>query len=830
MLKLQVSTIISRQTTGEFNTGWIRRLLVLLITAAAVTGPESPASDFAGNNSPARQASVTIPDLRGSEARGGAQPVPVVTVVPSQTSANPPPTKLSLDLARIRKICIPSGDGRIPSIPWVKHSDWIDAKTDVRPAARGDGIADDTAAIQTALNRIGKAPGDPKVVYLPPGNYRITQTLSLTKRNGGMLIGDGRDTRLVWDGRPGGRMFWSNGAARQSYIGLVWDGAGKAAVGIDHDSKTLYETRVMHEYMEFRGFTVAGIRVGHDQKLASAEMLFSNLKFENNANGVLLQDWNDYNNVFDGCYFINNGYGIRAEKGNVVVRNSRFESSGKSDLFLSTHSHSIRRVVSTGSYSFIRTLRGPIANGLIRIQDSRIDGWRNPDGAIITELRGPLTIFDVTFSRPPGNRAPIRLDNPRYMNQIAILSDVSSDATASVIDKGPNGVVYNLPSARRDGAHIAANQMFLRNSFAPPEKILDVKQDCGARGDGAMNDTLAIQRCFDAAQTTKEAPTVYFPSGTYRISKTLEVRPGARYQIDGTGWHSRIVWSGPGSGTVLHIQDPDGLVVEHLTLGGPVGTTALLQTGTTASSVRYHNVFGYYDDETRDERIVFDGLPRGTVVVADHLDGRVTVRNSSEAVILLGFLASVQMVVEGATPQDGFLGVLSRVSALEQFPLVIRDNQSLTMTDWYNEQTQHLVSLKGGGDAVGRVILDHTQAETDDKIFAEVDGFHGLLAEVGGMFGRAADDDERVISVQRTRDFDVLLLGNTYWNKPPDIRSSSGHSFLLGNSLSKKHWGPNAVVENVTDKRDEADVAAVLDAFRELGAYDLALNYCQTSQ
>jgi len=33
-----------------------------------------------------------------------------------------------------------------------------------------------------------------------------------------------RDTRLVWDGPEGGRMFWSDGVAYCRYIGLAWDG------------------------------------------------------------------------------------------------------------------------------------------------------------------------------------------------------------------------------------------------------------------------------------------------------------------------------------------------------------------------------------------------------------------------------------------------------------------------------------------------------------------------------------------------------------------------------------------------------------------------------
>ena len=66
----------------------------------------------------------------------------------------------------------------IPRLDWQPRSDWINVKTDVTPAAVGDGRADDTAALQAALDR--KATG--KTIYLPPGTYRITQTLAFHGR------------------------------------------------------------------------------------------------------------------------------------------------------------------------------------------------------------------------------------------------------------------------------------------------------------------------------------------------------------------------------------------------------------------------------------------------------------------------------------------------------------------------------------------------------------------------------------------------------------------------------------------------------------------------
>ncbi|MCX6985442.1 MAG: glycosyl hydrolase family 28-related protein [Lentisphaerae bacterium] len=145
--------------------------------------------------------------------------------------------------------------GMIPELNWEKRSDWIDVKTDVKPAAKGDGVADDTEAIQAALNMANKAMTG-TTIYFPPGTYRITKTLTLgnnvknARLQGVLLVGHGRNTVFAWDGEDKGRMFWLIGAANTRYVGIVWDGRGKAAVGIDHSARH-FETELRHQHEAF---------------------------------------------------------------------------------------------------------------------------------------------------------------------------------------------------------------------------------------------------------------------------------------------------------------------------------------------------------------------------------------------------------------------------------------------------------------------------------------------------------------------------------------------------------------------------------------------------
>lgn len=163
----------------------------------------------------------------------------------------------------------------IPAMPWQEKSDWLNVFSF---GAKGDGKTDDTAAIQAGINVAANFTkhyynASQATLFFPPGTFLISKTIAIGKSVGLLIVGCGALTTVKWVGPAGGeppettsRMFWSNGNPRSHIEGFVLDGAHTAGVGIDHDVQgTSFETRVRHRNIEFANFTIAGVRVGHNQ-------------------------------------------------------------------------------------------------------------------------------------------------------------------------------------------------------------------------------------------------------------------------------------------------------------------------------------------------------------------------------------------------------------------------------------------------------------------------------------------------------------------------------------------------------------------------------------
>jgi hypothetical protein len=223
--------------------------------------------------------------------------------------------------------------------------------------AIGDGITDDTAAIQAALNALKDTTNNPwSVLYFPAGTYRITQQLTTDRTVhydylGAEIIGeDPTTTKILWDGAAGGTMLrWD---AWYDKIGrLTFDGNSSAGAGIVRaDSFSTYSEMSDLQFQDFAG---EAIKLGAEGD-GIAEVLITRSQFYRCDTAIGTANYNSLDIYIWHNYFEDNGIAVRNGAGALHVYDNRFVGSELTDLYSATTMvTSIVNNISLGSRSFI---------------------------------------------------------------------------------------------------------------------------------------------------------------------------------------------------------------------------------------------------------------------------------------------------------------------------------------------------------------------------------------------------------------------------------------------------------------------------------------------
>ena len=294
------------------------------------------------------------------------------------------------------------------------------------------------------------------------------------------IRGHGRSSRIVWDGAAGGTMVRSHSASFSTYIGIVWDGQGRAAEGFIHAGDS--ESKATHQHEAFMNFTKIGCGTNDVRYLESSE--WRNCLFVNCGKGLAFPGQDNYIFTVDGCEFHDNGYGIWAGKGNFYARNCHFERSKQVDIAV-TKSHptnSVRRCTSVGSSTFIQFGESPSTGSdlPLSIQDCHVSGWTNPDWAVRNNWSGPLLLFDCVFTDAPSSNPPASLGVPQ-----PVVHSHNKTSTAKLFG-GETEYVQEVSNGQRGGSITSAWQRFFRSEAAIPTKVFDAKRDFGAAGNGRL--------------------------------------------------------------------------------------------------------------------------------------------------------------------------------------------------------------------------------------------------------------------------------------------------------------------------------------------------------
>lgn len=732
-------------------------------------------------------------------------------------------------LALLAALNAAAASKNIPELKWEQRSNWVNAKTDVTPKAVGDGVADDTAALQAGLNGIKAG----SVLYLPAGTYRITQTLDFNqpRPTGVLIIGHGATTIIKWDGPEGGRMYWAHGGMPDSrYVGITWNGGGKAGIGIDHASKT-FETEVIHQHEAFIGFKDCGIRIGSrdpnskENRAETAEIVYDNCLFEKCGIAVAFILFNDYDNTFTGCEFRNCGTGLKDIHGNFYARDCHFEGSTVVDINMqSEHGSSVRRCTSVGSRSFIDA-HSPVAP--LTIQDCHVSGWTNPEGAILLN-NAPVTMFDCSFVKAPGDKPPVKI---MHGGQRLIVSQNTVDKGPLVDLKSP-GKICEVPAGKMKGSLKSAEQTFLTDVAAPLGKIFDAKRDFGALGNGVADDTVAIQKAVDAARTAGANAIAYIPSGQYIIKQTIEIN-GADYHLSGSGFNTYIVWRGDEQGTMFHVHDPQRITVENICVGSHdagqmKNQIDILQTSSgIPSSVTYDevHVFGKYQKQPDYKGMRLNGLGKDSIVHIKQLEGNFHVTDSAQATILMDTSYEGVVTVDGKDKKrDGFLGLQTRLSTSVPMALLVKDNHNFVASDFYMEAAENGLSFEGAdGDPEGRVVYQGAKFNTKlgpvtvnnyaGQIFLGHDQFYG-------------EPKPCTIALNGTRPLEFFMSGMAVYTTTFEMKKTNEKAVFIqtGNAQIGNNLNSESIADTCTTET-LAKLANAFDDLRKLGEWDLKLNH-----
>jgi regulation of enolase protein 1 (concanavalin A-like superfamily) len=749
----------------------------------------------------------------------------------------------------------------IPDVSWTERSDWVNVKTDVSPQAVGDGVVDDTAAIQAAFNLISNHDTDManaagrRVVYFPPGTYKISTTLEMHKTHGATIVGHGRSSVLIWYGGTGGKMLWQESMVAVQFDGLAFEGRGIAAHGI-YDSSDAgnqqgtggqFETGGRYENLAFRNFSDVALYFPNDNNMAAADGMIKNCLFQSCGVGICTKLANVWTWSIEGCEFYDCGRGYKAWFGQAYVRSCHFERSLVADITAEGPGpvSSVNRCTSIGSHRFFWNAKDIwLDAGNQSIRDCQVTGWTALDGAIRTY--GTQTIADCVFTDPPNDHPAISVVDGRNTDNSIVLGN---NSPANIFNGCANLRVDTIPAGARTRTLSSPNTHFLKQTAVASGTIFDAKTQFGAAANGTADDTAAAQACLNAARDAGGNAVAYFPAGDYRITAQLIVN-GGNYRVEGSGAWTRFRWDGGTAPSMLKVDNPQGIAFRWLNFvidggnGLGIANVAIHTSSSSTSSATYEQIWTWDYADLGLRGFLFDNMAAGSRAHIEFLSGYPVIRNCSRAKLLFNYAGSTtqkSIRVEGTSQRDGFLGALTMEGSLE-----VRDNQNIVVESFYCEATDKFLQAWGSGSIPGYITIG-----TDGPYWTNWSRWHGAnnppltdlarrdMMTVNNYNGRIYKGNSiteshnplgaATVRHTGTNPLDIIFLGDEIRVGTDPVQDwdwqlgASCRKIFVGRKINVNFTNSN--LPNEIPAGGLASIAAAWDDLRLLGQYDLDWNY-----
>ena len=439
-------------------------------------------------------------------------------------------------------------------------SSWADLKANY--GAVGNGTADDTSALQSALNDLGKS-GHAAVLYIPAGTYRITSTVTLQSQQYVSIIGaDPSTTTLKWGGASGGVLLHIDGVAYSRFDRLTFAGSGTAAVLVDqaltgYSQGQIFDTG--NEYADdvFQDATY-GIRGGNNN-LGAAESSVLRCQFlRQTGAGIILKNFNALDWFIWYCTFSDNYDGVSNTPGagNFHVFGSLFQRSTNADIDIgNTGLFSFRYNTSIGSKQFFTTPQ-EYANGAELMFQGNTIADTTSDTAINIGTMGPVFLIDnVIASRSGATGAAVVQNAIDVPDMVAVGNTftVNNPMTVTGGSGTPRFINVDNQTVARGSVNVTAPTL----PGVPPNNSRSVFEVAAGSSGSAIQ--TAINQ---AAALSGQRPVVHLAQGSYNITSTLTVPANADIQIIGDGATSQLLWGGAqGTSPVIDLAGPSRAIL-----------------------------------------------------------------------------------------------------------------------------------------------------------------------------------------------------------------------------------------------------------------------------
>jgi hypothetical protein len=642
---------------------------------------------------------------------------------------------------------------------------WVNVKTDC--GAKGDGLTDDTAAIQAGLDLVNPTEAKRKVLYFPAGTYRITKTLNVPRPTHWDTIGmgivgeDPATTTITWDGAADGRMFYFCGWYCRM-MRLTLDGKGKAKDAIFHGLP--FATALGYTDMVFKDVQF-GIEAGERDGIA--ECLVLRCKFIRCTKaGISIQnfntlDWWIWYSTFEDCHI-----GVSSEYnkggGHFHVYESLFKNSTEADMTIwHTSFFGIRHNTSINSKAFF------IAK--------RPDNWTDKEnyGAEINfqgnRIYDPL---DDTPIRIANAGTVLLLDNViRSRGSVKagpIVRQVTPAGDASLLSFGNTFTAPNplqvVGSSSAYGDRVVSRKRIstvlpVLPGTAPNRHRRIFEIPAGAKGE-------VIQQAIDdAAKLAGQRPVIHLPKGEYPIGNTLVIPPGTDMMLIGDGMMTvtNLNWTGPVGKPMVDVRGPSHALFRELYFNGANTAVGIRAQGCDqpAGRVNMQEVWMDSGKPAVPAEMLVNGLDYTDVSTMGSGFGKITA--------IGGPLAA-----QGKRPRTQVVCYGMGAGCLDTYEL--QNGGSILQRDgWYEGPYRTYLRLTGKGTFTmdgGEIAVGNYQnkvmfPEEEGKPAIEIDNFQGKITFIRTSVLSVDPTRAPNIEIKGTRsDLQVLFLGGSF---QPDI-------------------------------------------------------------